>query len=61
MTALASATTAATEADGLPLDRIDVSRAELYERNVEGEYFARLRREGRARRREWGSRAPAWC
>ena len=45
MTALASATTAATEADGLPLDRIDVSRAELYERNVEGEYFARLRRE----------------
>jgi len=45
MTALASATAAATEADSLPLDRIDVSRAELFERNVEGDYFARLRRE----------------
>ncbi|MBO6634567.1 cytochrome P450 [Parvibaculum sp.] len=45
MTALASATAAATEAESLPLDRIDVSRAELFERNVEGEYFARLRRE----------------
>ncbi|MEX0838392.1 MAG: cytochrome P450 [Parvibaculum sp.] len=45
MTALASKTTAATEADSLPLDRIDVSRAELFERNVEGDYFARLRRE----------------
>ncbi|PKQ05415.1 MAG: cytochrome P450 [Alphaproteobacteria bacterium HGW-Alphaproteobacteria-11] len=45
MTALASATAKATEADSLPLDRIDVSRAELFERNVEGDYFARLRRE----------------
>ncbi|MEQ8282418.1 MAG: cytochrome P450 [Parvibaculum sp.] len=45
MTALVSATAAATEADSLPLDRIDVSRAELFERNVEGNYFARLRRE----------------
>ena len=45
MTALVSATAAATEADSLPLDRIDVSRAELFERNVEGDYFARLRRE----------------
>ena len=45
MTALVSATAAATEADSPPLDRIDVSRAELFERNVEGNYFARLRRE----------------
>ncbi|MDO8839407.1 MAG: cytochrome P450 [Parvibaculum sp.] len=45
MTALASATTTATEADSLPLDRIDVSRADLFERNVEGDYFRRLRRE----------------
>ena len=45
MTALASTTAVATEAESLPLDRIDVSRAELFERNVEGDYFARLRRE----------------
>ncbi|EPQ4408706.1 hypothetical protein L4V52_006785 [Pseudomonas aeruginosa] len=35
----------AAEADSLPLDRIDVSRAELFERNIEGDYFRRLRRE----------------
>ncbi|MEP0709808.1 MAG: cytochrome P450 [Parvibaculum sp.] len=45
MTALASTTAVATEAESLALDRIDVSRAELFERNVEGDYFARLRRE----------------
>jgi cytochrome P450 len=44
MTALATARSA-TEADSLPLDRIDVSRAEIFERNVEGDYFRRLRRE----------------
>ncbi|MFN4354639.1 cytochrome P450 [Parvibaculum sp.] len=44
MTALATATSA-TEADSLPLDRLDVSRAELFERNIEGDYFRRLRRE----------------
>ena len=45
MTALASATTATSEAARLPLDRIDVSRPELYEHNIEGDYFRRLRRE----------------
>ena len=44
MTALATAAST-TEADNLPLDRLDVSRAELFERNVEGDYFRRLRRE----------------
>lgn len=29
----------------LPLDKLDVSKAELYEHNVHGEYFRRLRKE----------------
>ena len=45
MTALASATAVASEAESMPLDRIDVSRAELFEHNLEAGYFARLRRE----------------
>lgn len=45
MTAIASAMSDTTEAGSLPLDRIDVSRPELFERNVEGDYFRRLRRE----------------
>ena len=45
MTAIATARTQASEAMDLPLDKIDVSRAELFERNVEGEYFRRLRSE----------------
>jgi len=45
MTAIASAIQDTTEAASLPLDQIDVSRPELFERNVEGDYFRRLRRE----------------
>lgn len=45
MTALATAPSAKPEVESLSLDRIDVSRPELFERNVEGDYFARLRRE----------------
>ncbi|MAU59647.1 MAG: cytochrome P450 [Parvibaculum sp.] len=45
MTAIASAATEMSDATSLPIDRIDVSRPELYEHNAEGEYFRRLRRE----------------
>lgn len=45
MTAIASAATEMPGATSLPIDRIDVSRPELYEHNAEGEYFRRLRRE----------------
>ncbi|MFN4228525.1 cytochrome P450 [Parvibaculum sp.] len=45
MTAIASAATEMSGATSLPIDRIDVSRPELYEHNAEGEYFRRLRRE----------------
>lgn len=45
MTAIASATTEMSGVTSLPIDRIDVSRPELYEHNAEGEYFRRLRRE----------------
>ncbi|MEQ8267426.1 MAG: cytochrome P450 [Parvibaculum sp.] len=47
MTAIATAEQPAGIDDpyALPLDQIDVSRPELYEHNVEGAWFARLRRE----------------
>ncbi|MDZ4380212.1 MAG: cytochrome P450 [Parvibaculum sp.] len=45
MTALASATTATSEAARLPLDRIDVSNPDLYLNDTIGEYFSRLRRD----------------
>lgn len=45
MSAIASALPGTSAAESLPLDRIDVSRAELFEQNAEGEYFRRLRRE----------------
>lgn len=45
MTALASATTDTSEAERLPLDRIDVSNPDFYLNDTVGEYFRRLRRD----------------
>ncbi|HCX68167.1 cytochrome P450 [Parvibaculum sp.] len=45
MTTIASTIPETTEAASLPLDQIDVSRPELFEHNMEGDYFRRLRRE----------------
>ena len=45
MTTIASPIPETTEAASLPLDQIDVSRPELFEHNMEGDYFRRLRRE----------------
>jgi len=45
MTTIASTIPETTEAASLPLNQIDVSRPELFEHNMEGDYFRRLRRE----------------
>jgi cytochrome P450 len=45
MTALASAIAATSEAERLPLDRIDVSNPDFYLNDTVGEYFRRLRRD----------------
>src|SRR5690554_1247465 len=45
MTALLAADIAMSKAESIPLDKIDVSRPEYFEQNVEGEFFRRLRRE----------------
>src|SRR5690554_1093797 len=45
MTALLAADIAISDAERIPLDKIDVSRPEYFEQNMEGEIFRRLRRE----------------
>ncbi|MCB1748875.1 MAG: cytochrome P450 [Gammaproteobacteria bacterium] len=51
---------AAAEAAALPLERIDVSDPRLYERDVAGHYFARLRREAPVHYCADGRYGPFW-